>query len=65
MQTRDVPEFLQESDPMEARITELAVRLYRGQGGGAAELGRAIVEQAKLTAQRRAAAARQRAAEAA
>jgi hypothetical protein len=49
---------------METHIADLAVRLYRGQGG-AGELARLIGQQADLTAKRRAEAARKRAAVAA
>ncbi len=59
-----IPESLQDHDQMETHIADLAVRLYRGQGG-AGELARLIGQQADLTAKRRAEAARKRAAVAA
>lgn len=61
MRQAEVPESLQDQDEMKSHIAELAVRLYRGQGG-AGELARLIGQQAELTARRRAEAARKRAA---
>jgi len=60
MTDRMIPEIFQETDELERHISDLAVQLYRGQGG-AGEIARLIGEQAKLMARRRAEAARKRA----
>jgi hypothetical protein len=60
MPISEVPEQFRDRDDMETQITELAVRLFLGQGG-AGELARLIGQQADLSANRRAEAARLRA----
>jgi hypothetical protein len=60
MRQAEIPESLQDRDQAKKQISELAVRLYRGQGG-AGELVRLIGQQAELTGKRRAEAARKRA----
>jgi hypothetical protein len=56
-----VPESLQDPDDTQRRIYEMAVRLFRGEGG-AGELARLIGEQAERNAKGRIEAARKRAA---